>query len=450
MNISHNRRFTVVAFTAHLVFICVLYAQAPDTLWTKAFGGASDDIGYGIQQLSDGGYIIVGYTESFGLGGGDIWLIRTNVAGDTLWTQTYGAGDGTDIGWSVQQTIDGGFIAGGTIYRSFIYQEDAYLIKTDSLGDSLWAHVHGGNSPDLCYTAIETRDSGYAFVAMTMTADWQMKLTKLDRNGDMQWIQGYGTGSGYSLKQMMDGGYIVAGTKYGDVLLVKADSSGDSLWTHTYGGSWFDVGHSVVQTSDGGYIVVGHTASFGVENGAFYVVKTDSIGDTLWTRYFDGPAPEWAHAVHETDDGNYVIVGWTDSFGGGSGSNIYLMKINSLGDTLWTQTYGGDSSDHGFDMDLTSDGGYILVGDTKSFGSGGRDVYLVKTAPDVSVQEERTVVSDTTYATSIICGPLLLPGGKHCRVFDITGRIVTPDKIRPGIYFIEIDGKITQKVVKIR
>src|SRR4030042_925000 len=160
---------------------------------------------------------------------------------------------------------------------------------------------------------------------------------------------------------------------------------------------------------------------------------------------------EWGYAIRETNDRNYVCVGWSDSYFPPGGNNIYILKINHRGDTLWTGLYGGDNSDAAFDLEITSDGGYIIVGSTDSYGAGGEDVYLIKTEPDVGIKENKNNPAIKYYFTTIILsGVLIIPEGKNCKVFDITGRVVTPDKMKPGVYFLQIDGKILQKTVKVR
>jgi hypothetical protein len=192
-------------------------AQAPDTLWTKKYGGSDYENGYSVQQTSDSSYVIVGRTSSFGSGLEDVYFIKTNANGDTLWTKTYGGID-YDAGRAVQQTTDGGYIIAGRTSSSGAGSADVYLIKTNADGDTLWTRTYGGADGD----------------------------------------------DGYSVQQISDSGYIIAGITYSfgfwpDVYLIKTDSLGDTLWTKTYGEVDIDEGDSVQETIDGGYIIAGNT-----------------------------------------------------------------------------------------------------------------------------------------------------------------------------------------------
>lgn len=222
----------------------------------------------------------------------------------------------------------------------------------------------------------------------------------------------------------------------------------DSLWIKTYGGTSSDYGWSVQQTSDGGYIITGYTSSFGAGN--VLLLKTNPFGDALWIMTFGGADHEYGRSVQETTDGGYIIAGYTRSFGAGDG-DVYLIKTDSSGDTLWTKTYGGTSYDYGWAVQQTTDGGYIVAGATLSFGAGVWDVYLIKTRSGPGVDEHLPVdVSENQISATIFSGPLQFPQDKTCRVFDITGQEVKPYLIQSGIYFIEIEGKITQKVIKVK
>ncbi len=220
---------------------------------------------------------------------------------------------------------------------------------------------------------------------------------------DTLWARTYGGRSwdyAYSVVQAADGGFIVAGETnsfgagYTDVYLVRTDAYGDTLWTAVLGGTSYDWGHSVAQTADGGFIVAGLTQSFGAGETDVYLIRTDAAGDTLWTKTYGGTAYDNGCSVAQTADGGYIVAGYTRSFGAGR-YDVYLIRIDAAGDTLWIKTYGGTISDFGNSVAQTSDGGYIVFGSTGSFAAGGSDVYLIRlteVVPDVTL----TLTPDAT------------------------------------------------------
>jgi type IX secretion system substrate protein len=377
------------------VFIGVLLSSISpslaQTVFQKTYGGGGDQLGLSVEKTSDSGYIIVGLTDSFGAGAGDVYLIKTNSLGDTLWTRSYG-GASTDYGISVQQTSDSGYVITGYTYSFGAGSLDVYLIKTNSLGDTLWTRTYGGASGDDGYSVQQTSDGGYIITGYTSSfgaGSRDVYLIKTNSLGDTLWTRTYGGASndaGNSVQQTSEGGYIIAGFTSsfgaggGDVYLIKTNSIGDTLWTRTYGGANNDAGRSVQQTSEGGYIIAGFTSSFGAGGGDVYLIKTNSLGDMLWTRRYGGASDDAGNSVQQTSDGGYLIAGYTSSFGSGR-YDVYLIRTNSLGDTLWTRRYGGPSDDYGNSVQQTSDGGYVIAGYTNSFGAGD-DVYLIKTDRD--------------------------------------------------------------------
>jgi hypothetical protein len=436
-----------------LLLVTVPFAQTPDTLWTKSIGRSDVDFGYSVQQTSDGGYIIAGSTDGLDLLFPDIYLAKTNSQGDTLWTLIYG-GNLYDCGYSGRETTDGGYVFVGA-RRDTLEGNLIYLIKTTKNGEHLWLKTYDG----VGYSVEQTTDEGYIITGYTWfgSGESDVWLLKTDSLGDTLWTKTYGGSGpeeGCAVAQTSDGGYVIAGhtCSYGagqyDVYLLRTDMYGDTLWTKTYGGDQSDYAHSVQQTTDGGFIIGGYTHSFGPWTD-FYLVKTDSNGDTLWTRIYGGANEDRGYCVKQTSDGGYIFVGQTYS-SSITGFDIRVVKANSEGDTVWTQTYGGEGWDCGRSGQQTSDGGYIFAGTVTTLGAASYDVYLIKTEPDVGISEGDIVVMKTPYCATLVSGPLQLPEGKKCNVFDITGRVVEPSKITRGIYFVEIDKKVIQKVVKIR
>jgi hypothetical protein len=375
-----------LGFMMGMLFIQLLFAQGPDTLWTRTYGGANLNYGFSVQQTADGGYIIAGYTDSFGAGGFDVYVIKTNSYGDTLWTKTYG-GSEDDKGYSVQQTTDGGYIIVGNSESFGGGDANIYLIKTDANGDTMWTKTYGGSGDDRGRSVQQTTDGGYIIAGDTyISGQTYVILIKTDANGSTTWIEYYGGASydwGHSVQQTTDGGYIIAGItdSFGagnyDVYLIKTDANGDTLWTKTYGGTGYDYGLSVQQTTDDGYVIAGRTRSFGSGQEDVYLVKTNSNGDTLWTKTYGGEDADYGYSVQQTTDGGYVIAGYTNS-SGASYIDVYLIKTDANGDTLWTKTYGGSNNDIAHSVQQTIDCGYIIAGYTLSFG--GLDVYLIRVA----------------------------------------------------------------------
>jgi hypothetical protein len=308
----------------------------PEAAWSKTFGGIDNDAGNSVQQTSDGGYIIAGFTESYGAGSGDVWLIRSDSSGDVAWNQTFG-GSGRGYGYSVQQTSDGGYIIAGFTESYGAGSGDIWLIKTDSSGDVAWNQTFGGSGGDFSTSVQQTSDGGYIIAGAT---------------------QSYGTG--------MD-----------DVWLIKTDSSGDVAWNQTFGDSGPDYGYSVQQTSDGGYIIAGATQSYGTRDFDVWLIKTDSSGDVAWNKTFGGSGHDYGRSDQQTSDGGYIITWFTLSYGAGE-SDVWVIKTDPSGGEEWKKSFGGSDSDYGTSAQQTSDGGYIIAGATQSYGAGDFDVWLIK------------------------------------------------------------------------
>lgn len=378
----------------------------------KTFGGTNAEFFWSLQP-TDGGYILVGNTSSFGQG--DIYLIKTNDYGDTIWTKTFG-GSLSEYGLSVYPTNDGGYIISGGTYSSGAGNSDGYLVKTDSSGNFIWSKTYGNLYNEDINIVRPTFDGGYILLGSsssfgTSTTDFDIYLIKTDSNGDTIWTKTFGgTGSDNALylQQAKDSGYVITGytNSFGagqdDVFLLKTDTNGNLLFIKTYGGVDGDAGSSVQQTKDGGYIISGKTHSFGAfsNDGDVYLIKTDSIGDVAWTKTFGGAGTDWGHSVQQTSDDGFVIAGETWSFGAGQ-NDVYVLKTDSNGNLLWSKTFGGSSFDHGRSVHQTNDAGFIIACNSSSFGMGNFDLYLIKTDPVGSsgCNESNAATITTTPAT---------------------------------------------------
>ena len=255
--------------------------------WEKTFGGADYDGASSIQKTLDGGYIIAGWTGLLGIDYRDVYLIKTDSSGNNQWEKTFGGGD-WDVGSSVQQTSDNGYLIAGYTESFGAGASDAYLVKTDSSGNKQWEKTFGGSQDDSASSIQKTSDNGYIIAGSTQSfsASEDVYLIKIDSNYNTQWERAFGGGSSdsaSSVQQTSDNGYIIAGrtTSFGagdnDVYLVKTDSNGTIQGEKTFGGGDWDVGSSVQQTSDDGYIIAGISWSYGNGHPDIYVIKSSKI-----------------------------------------------------------------------------------------------------------------------------------------------------------------------------
>jgi len=367
--------------------IVVASNPPPNTEWEKTYGGSDFEFADSVRQTADGGYIIAATTLSYGAGAYDLYVIKADALGNTEWEKTYG-GSGYDYARSVEQTTDGGYIIAGST-NSYGVSTDAYLVKADALGNTEWEKTYGGSSYDYAYSVKQTADGGYIIAGDTGSYGAGLSdvyLVKTDALGNIEWEKTYGDSvyeHGRSVQQTTDGGYIIAGDTnsydvYGDVYLVKTDASGNIEWENTYGGSGYDYARSVEQTTDGGYIIAGDSGSYDV-NGDIYLIKTDALGNIEWEQPIDGGTWDDGFSVQQTTDGGYIVAG--DTGCNDVNGDAYLVKTDASGNIEWEKTIGGSDYDCARSVQQTTDGGYIIAGDSASYGAAEGDVYLAKVSP---------------------------------------------------------------------
>jgi hypothetical protein len=368
----------------------ILLANGTSSIFDDTFGGSKQDVARSVQQTSDGGYIVAGWTMSFGVGLSDFWLIKIDSNGVMQWNRTYG-GTGNDEAYSVEQTTDGGYITAGSTASYGAGMCDFWLVKTDANGIMQWSKSYGGAENETAFYVRQTFDGGYIVAGYTDSFGaggsdgW---LVKTDTNGQMQWNKTYGgagTDQAYSVVQTRDGGYIIAGetnsSGAGDFnyWLVRTDSAGTQLWSKTYGGATTDVATSVQQTNDSGYIVAGYTDSFGAGGSDGWLVKTDTNGQMQWNKTYGDINDEVAYSIQLASGGEYLVAGGTTSNTTG-GWDFWIIRTDALGNMKGEQTNGGTADDIAYSAQQTSDGGYIAVGFTNSYGAGSSDFWVVKSA----------------------------------------------------------------------
>ena len=207
---------------------------------------------------------------------------------------------------------------------------------------------------------------------------------------------------------------------------MKTDSMGDTLWTREYGGQFYEEGYAGVERIGEGYLITGNTSTYGAGWRDIYLIKINQNGDTLWTRTYGDSVDDCGYSIQETEDGGYIIAGETDSYGAGR-SDIYLVRIDSLGNIVWTKTIGGVLSEVAWAIQKTSDGGYIIAGCSASFGSGHLDAYLVKLGPDIGVEEfrkEKLKKDHIKIYPNPFCSTLSLKTPYLVKIYDLSGRFI--------------------------
>jgi hypothetical protein len=354
-------------------------------IFNTIIGGAENDYGQTVRQITDGGFIVMGSTDSYGNGNTDIWLVKTNSLGEEVWRQTFG-GVSREVGNHFQMTSDGGFIIVGSIHSEGYY--DIWLVKANSSGEEEWNQSFGGELNDFGESVEQTSDGGYIIVGSYQeNGGSDIWLLKTNSSGIEEWTQTFGglfQENGLSVQQTTDGGFIIAGEErsigdgHGDLWLIKTNSVGEEEWNQTFGGSNDERGISVQQTSDDGYIVTGFTESYGAGSSDIWLIKTNSIGEEEWNQTFGGTMAEWAVSVQETHDGGYILVGSVITE---ANYDVWVIKTNSGGIEEWNRIFGGLGDDFGEFVKQTLLGGYIVVGSTESFGNGNSDIWLIKTDP---------------------------------------------------------------------
>jgi uncharacterized delta-60 repeat protein len=381
-----KRKILAIIFILNLMSFSSLNAQ-----WAMTYGADADDATTSIQKTADGGYIVVGsiqflddtasYFNDF-----NFWILKLTSDGAIEWQKTYGANYLDERAYSIQQTKDGGYIVGG--FQGQNYNNKILIIKLASDGNIEW-HKHYGNSPTVLYSLQQTSDGGYIVAGSCgpdTEGDIEILILKLSFDGAIEWQKTYGGSEfevAYSIQQTIDGGFIAAGESQSfgaggsDIWILKLASDGYIEWQKIYGGSESERANSIQQTNDGGYIVAGHIGSYGAGQSDFWILKLSPEGYIDWNKTYGGSKNETAYSIQQTFDGGYIIAGETQSFGGGQ-RDIWSLKLNSGGDIEWQKAYGGRQDDVASFIQQTYDGGFIVSGSTDTYGVGRKDFLLLK------------------------------------------------------------------------
>lgn len=436
--------------------------------WTKTYGGPGEEVDCFVHQCSDSGYIITARTNSFGVSAADVYLIKTNIDGAMQWTTSVG-GSAWDEGHSVIQTSDGNLVHTGFTNSFGAGSSDIYLIKTDILGNTLWNKAYGGTSVDHGHLVAPALDGGYLVVGETMSygaGNYDFLLTKTDTAGNIVWTHTYGgTGddSGWGICATSDSCYILTGitNSFGeggkDVLLIKVDISGNIIWSKTYGNVGDDEGFFVQQTNDGGYVVTGESMQVNSDSADVLLFKINANGIPLWTAAFGGAGDDGCQTVQTTQDHGFFLAGYTNSMGAGDW-DFYLIKTDSAG-----RVNGCNLADPVIVMNTitlltsmpsmqTSSGGITVNQQSQQSFGGSAVVCTVTGLPNNNIQNTFSLYPNPFDETATINIPdFSLEKEMFIHVFQPNGKKVFDQKINSksmkmnfenlesGIYFYNIN-----------
>ena len=383
-----------------LLVCCAVFGQpAPEVQWTRTFGGNADDQGFWLENAPGGGFIIPAVNGSGEHGGPDAWLIKTNPNGDMQWNRQYGGGSFDEIR-SVDVIPEVGYIALGTTASFGAGGEDFFLVKTNLEGNVIWTRTYGGIGDEHGRFVRRCEDNGYIMTGYTTSygeGGRDIWLVKTNVEGDIQWTETYGGDEdeeGYSVRLAGDG-YCLAGytESFGagdyDVYVLRVSGAGDVIWSRVFGGTEREFAPGLRNTQDGGFIVAGSTNSFSAGWSDGYAIRLNGAGDTLWTRSYGTAIPESFHLPLVMPDGGFVFMGVNQY----PPYNMWVIRTNPSGNPIWERTLNAPGMEWTLGGQLAPDGGIIICGSTESFGNGGSDVYLVRLAPDVPPPPEHHFIT---------------------------------------------------------
>jgi hypothetical protein len=381
----------MILFRHFLLFVVVVtsaHAQSSPS-FVGVVGGPGVDRGIDVKPASDGGYVVVGLTKSFGAGEEDVYLVKASPQGEIVWSRTFG-GDARDYGWSIQILADGILVAGSTEslgHGGF----DCYLIKTDGEGERVWSTTFGGLNDDRCWASLVAPDEGYLLVGETVNpgGEEDCYLVKTDAFGNMLWVKSYGGTRGdrcFALAPAPDGGYLLVGQTYSegagdrDAYVVKVDSRGAEEWTRTFGGTLSDVAHGIVTLSDGNFLVTGYTTSFASKPDDPYLIKLSASGDTLWTRVLSLEGHNRTISADERTDGGFCLTGFSTFDSTGVGHAV-IIQTDELGRLVEVDRIFPDSKlvSFGYTVRASVQNACVVTGHTSGIGEGDLQLFVAST-----------------------------------------------------------------------
>lgn len=477
-------KFSLLIVLTFLIYASSFAQNTPG----KTFGGFENDIGLAVCQVSDGGFLLAGTTRSYGAGSSDIYLIRLDKEGSTLWTKTYGWPH-KDVIRSVISVSDG-FVITGDVWDYGYARLDIYLMKIDTYGNLLWDQIFGTNSRELGFKVIPSNDGGYLILGYTRGIDpvGDLWLIKTDVNGVQIWSKNYGSqfdDYGFDLIQNNTGEIYMIGSKGGffddihanfrnndsDIYLIKADNNGNEIWQKTFGGDQHDFGQSITISEESGFYLFGSSQSNGVGSFDMTLIKTDVDLNEVWSKSYGGLEYDYGISMDKNGQDDLFLFGSTKSFGINESSDFYLVKTDKHGEEIWSLTIGGKYAEFGQQVISTSDNGCAVIGQSNSFGEGEFDFLFTKVNKDGLIEYFINGV-DTTFEGEALVYPNPLRGSGRVK-FDInyqhenyrmeivsltgivnrTVTIYAPDynfytsQLEPGLYIYRIISEESSNIV---
>lgn len=416
-------------------------AHAQDT-WQRTYGGFGIDEGHAIRQTSDQGFIVVGSTGSFGHGSSDVYVLKLDLNGEREWSRAIG-GPSIDQGWAVQQLPDDGFVVTGFTLNGGAGGYDGILLRLDPYGMVLWEKTYGGAEWDFLYDVAVLPDGFGLAGSTTIDGNRQAWLLKVDLEGAVLWEQtmgGEGSDEARSIGLTAAGELVVAGTMAvdgpGDVFVSLWTMGGEEMWTTVIDSQDYEYAYSVVETSDHGFAIGGYKESFATGTRAMFLAKVDGLGAPVWTNQIDGGTGEWeGRSIRVNHGGGLVLAGVTSSYGAG-GFDFYMAQTDDMGYWLSGPNFGTLGEEQCWGMDLTTDGGYVLVGTTRGIGPGVAAVLVVKNAGDVLsnpfvMDFDALAIGDQPAYPIVRIAPNPAPAGAPIQVLGVLGEghvsMIAPD-----------------------
>ena len=347
------------------------------TNFHHTYGGSGKDIAYSSCETQDNGMMILGLTTSFGTGK-DLYLMKLNHEGGILWSRTYG-GKKVDAGIKIKPTSDGNFIIIGNTTSFGAKRRDLYLLKIDSEGNEIWSHTYGGELNEFGLDVAEAKNGGYILVGETNSfgvADHDIYVVKVDEKGNQEWSKTIGGDSLEFASSVisLDDSYVIGGETNSlgaggyDAVLVKINLDGIVMWSKVYGGQKDEHLNALIEDDYGHLVFVGSSTTYGFGGRDLFYVLTDQEGYAVKVKSLGSVADEEPQVVRKVGNDGYIILGFSNSFNDQlTGQDAYIIRMNKRFKMRWSKTFGGDLNDMGFGLVTHTKGNFVVVGGSSSF-----------------------------------------------------------------------------------